>query len=94
MRNNKPLKSQTAEIQTANGIRRRLLEASRNNSLIRAVFDMAQREGLSGEDTYALLAYHALVAKEEMEQQAIDALNSRPNPPFLACAAQPEEPGE
>lgn len=83
--NQKPLKAQTAkeleEIQTPNGVRKRILEASFHDPLIRRVLDIARIEGWSGEDTFALLAYHALVAKQELEERAPDDLMTRPRQP-------------
>lgn len=62
------IEAKTAEdaqsIETADGLRRWL--RSRSCPIIRASLRQAECMGLSGEETYARLAYHALVALEKM----------------------------
>ena len=78
----KRIKAETAEemhlVSTPNGVRKRIVEASFNDPMIRNVLDMARLQGWSGEDTYAFLAYHALVAKQEYEERMMDEINRRP----------------
>lgn len=92
MWHDRKLKAETAEeleqIRTPNGIRQRLLEASRYDPLVRRVFDLAVREGLSGEDIYTLLAYHAIVQKQELEQLILDDLNTRVMPALIISGAK------
>jgi hypothetical protein len=75
MWSDKPIEARTAEeieqIRTPNGIRQRIYEATFHDPLVRNVFTLAYREGLSGEDLYVLLAYHALVAKQKLEQHNV-----------------------
>ena len=77
------IKAETAEeieqIQTPTGIRKRLWEVGyRNDPIVSRIFDLARHEGLSGEDTYTLLAYYALADRERLEQLLVDFYNSKP----------------
>jgi hypothetical protein len=87
MWSDKPIEARTAEeieqIQTPNGIRQRIHEARLHDPLVRRVFDLASRQGLSGEDLYAILAYHALVAKQRLEQHVVEDYMTRPSPPII-----------
>lgn len=74
------------EIQTATGVRKRLALASRNMPLITQVLRMAEYQGLSGEDTYVYLAYHALVSLEKSQQAYIDYVNRTPSAPMIIGA--------
>jgi hypothetical protein len=82
----KPIEPQTAEeieqIKTPNGIRQRINEARRYDPLVRQVFDLAYQQGLSGEDLYTLLAYHALVTKQKLELHIVENYMVRPSPPI------------
>ena len=62
---------------------------SRNNPIIRNVLNTARYSGMSGEDTYSLMAYHLAVAYDAMYRRAIDLTNTRVSQPFLVV-----NPGE
>ena len=83
----KRIKAQTAEeieqIQTPAGIRKRLFEAQYYDPIVHSVLRLAQMQDLSGEDTFALLAYHALVAKEEGQLREIERLNMTLTPSII-----------
>lgn len=83
----KRLKAETAEeleqAKTPNGLRQRIYEATFHDPLVRRVFTEAYRQGLSGEDLYTFLAYHALVAKQELEARQLDYYNCQINPPII-----------
>lgn len=59
---------------TPAGMRKRLIEAWRRGSspIINDVISFAWQEGLSGEDTYTVLAYAALVAIEQGQVEAME----------------------
>ncbi len=79
---------ETKECQTPNGIRKRLQEFSRENPLVRHVFDASRYHGFSGEDTMTVLAYEALVRLEQYEMAALRELMIRQTSiviPMPAC---------
>lgn len=45
---------------------------STGHAMVRQVLTYAQREGYSGEDTMAMLAYHALLNLEQANQRLLD----------------------
>ena len=91
--NGKPLEARTAEeleqIRTPNGIRQRIFEASYHDPLVRQVFNLAAREGLSAGASFTLLTYHAIVQKQRLEQMLIDDYNTRPPAPIFIPASGP-----
>jgi hypothetical protein len=72
------IEAKTAEdaqsIETADGLRRWL--RSRSCPIIRASLRQAECMGLSGEETYARLAYNALVALEKMQEDYMRHVNT------------------
>lgn len=52
-----------------NGMRQAILKGQWESALIKQCMVQAMHAGLSGEDTYVLLAYHALIALEKSHQQ-------------------------
>jgi hypothetical protein len=50
-------------------MRKEIFEAQRDSALIRACMQLADIEGLSGEDRYTYLAYRALIGFERQWQQ-------------------------
>jgi hypothetical protein len=80
------IEAKTAEelngITTADGLRR-WLRSRRNCPLIFSVFREAERSGCSGEETYARLAYYALVSLEKMHEDYMRHLNRCANSPVI-----------
>jgi hypothetical protein len=76
-----------------NGMRLAILKGSRDSPLIRSCLDIARYAGLSGEDTFALLAYHALVQLETYFQMQMDRVRLDPKSPlhFLDDSAAQNE---
>lgn len=64
-------------------MRQSILRGQRDSHLIRSCLYAAQREGLSGEDTYVLLAYHALLMLEEQFQMNMERAKLTPGSPFM-----------
>ncbi len=54
------------EPQGTDDMRREIERGQRDSSLIRNCLMSARHQGMSGEDTYALLAYHALRMLEDI----------------------------
>jgi enoyl-CoA hydratase/carnithine racemase len=69
--------------QTSDGMRRAILRARLDSSLIANVLSGAEYNGLSGEDTYVMLAYHALRMLEDQWQRQLDAMLKSPAPPVI-----------
>jgi hypothetical protein len=67
-------------------MRKAIEEASRDSSLIRQAFDTAYYMGLSGEDKYTLLAYHALRQLETHFQVNMKSLMLSPSPQVVVPA--------
>jgi len=63
-----------------NGMRAALNKAERDLEIVSSCFQMAYHRGLSGEDKYVLLAYHALLRYEETFQQLNKFINLHPAP--------------
>jgi hypothetical protein len=61
-------------------MRARIYEASYESHLIRNVMTAADHAGMSAEDRYTMLAYHALVALETYYQQVLKFTMRYPNP--------------
>jgi hypothetical protein len=57
--------------------------------LARQVEDMARYTGLSGEDHYALLAYHALRLADRLQQQVVDFVYSDTRQPLMVFEPTP-----
>lgn len=66
-----------------NGMRQSIMYGQRDSNLIATCLNVAHREGLSGEDTYVLLAYHALIMLEEQFQMNMQRAKLSPLSPFL-----------
>lgn len=64
-------------------MRKAILDASRDSSLIRNALDSGRYMGLSGEDTYTMLAYYALRELERHWQLNMDHLNAMPSPRMI-----------
>jgi hypothetical protein len=80
----KPETAKEAEARaTLNGMRQAIERGSRDSALIRQCLDAARYQGLSGEDTYAQLAYHALMLLEEYAQRNLDFVMRDPRPPLM-----------
>lgn len=60
-----------ADEATIAGMRRAIGAAYRDSPIVRKCMMMADRDGLSGEDRYTLLAYHALRALEDQYQETL-----------------------
>ena len=60
------------DAETPEGMRRRLQQYAREDPLVRRVLEMARYQGLSGEDTYTILAFHALIDRERFMDQILD----------------------
>lgn len=85
-----PLKPESADdkqlAETLNGMRVLMIRYAREHSIPNHVFNVARFQGLSGEDTYTMLAYHALLQLEHYEQIVLRSLEMSPLPPIFVAA--------
>ena len=63
---------ETKDADTPEGMRRRIQQYAREDPLVRQVLDMARYQGLSGEDTYTILAFAALRDRERFMDQILE----------------------
>jgi hypothetical protein len=68
---------------TLNGMREAIWKAMRDSPVIRSCLETARYNGLNGEDTYTMLAYHALIALENHWQRHSELLNLMPVPSIV-----------
>jgi len=68
---------------TADECRAELVRESYNNPTIRKVMDAARYAGFSGEDTYAILAYHLCVVADKYQEMCLEQLQKSPHYVFL-----------
>lgn len=66
-----------------NKMRQEILRGQRDSALIRSCMNLADIEGLSGEDRYTYLAYHALIGFERQWQQLRQFYALTPIPPII-----------
>lgn len=66
-----------------NAMRKAIAEGARDSALIASCMRQAQHAGLSGEDTYVMLAFQALVRLEDYYQRALHLSRIRPLPPII-----------
>lgn len=70
-----------------NRMRKEIIEGQRDSALIRSCMTLADIEGLSGEDRYTYLAWHALIGFERQWQQLRQFWALHPMPPIVMKAA-------
>ena len=78
-----PAKAANGMAPTADEMRKAIDKGSRDSQLIRRCLDTARYAGSSGEDTYVLLAYQALLLLEETHQRCMAQINLMNVPPRL-----------
>jgi hypothetical protein len=64
-------------------MRQSIERASHESALVRSALMSARYQGLSGEDTYAMLAYHALRELERLHKMNLKWLSLTPQPSTL-----------
>ena len=75
--------AETERAATLEGMRAEIWKAYRDSPLISACLEASRYRGLSGEDTYTLLAYHALRSLEDHYQWSMEIFNKMPVPPIM-----------
>ena len=68
---------------TIDGMRKAIWESQRDSVLIKNALITADYAGMSGEDRYVFLAYHALVALEEVHGEFTKWVAKSPRPPWI-----------
>jgi hypothetical protein len=75
------------EPRSVDEMRQAIDRARRDSSLIRNTMDTARFQGMSGEDTYVMLAYYALRQLEQHYKINMQWLNLQPASPLGCCNA-------
>jgi hypothetical protein len=68
-------------IETCEQMRQAIYEQSRDSALIKNLMIQADIRGLSGEDRYTCIAYHALIQLEHHFQRVLSLTSLMPMPP-------------
>lgn len=76
-----------------NEMRAAITRGQRDSALIRSCFMGAEVQGLSGEDKYVLLAYHALRVLEDTHQRLSRFIELSPMPPMIIPLQQAIDAG-
>ena len=84
---------QLKDAETPDEMRAAIFMAARHDPLIRQVMDAADHKGMSGEDRYTVLAYHALKAMMDAHQREIDFYRTHPAPLFVVDGKRLDAPG-
>jgi hypothetical protein len=87
-----PKEPKPGEILDCNAMRRAIDEAKYESALVGNAMRTADFNGLSAEDRYTILAYHALVSLEIYYKQALEISMRYPNPPILYADKSEEKP--
>lgn len=91
----RPQSAEDVEAQaTLEGMRVAIRRGGRDSALIRSVLITAEKRGLSGEDTYTMLAYHSLMALEEGFQERLRIAEITPKPPWILASPPPATSNE
>lgn len=78
-----PKEPRNGEIVTCDEMRRRIHEAAHESALILNCLRAADYNGMSAEDRYTMLSYHALVALETYYKRVLDFTMKNPNAPVI-----------
>lgn len=70
---------QVRDVGTPSEMRAEIFRLRRENPLVRSVMDMADYNGLSAEDRYTVIAYHALKDSARLQQLLLQQLNITPH---------------
>lgn len=64
--------------ETINGKRALIRRYGWHDNLVHRILTLAEREGWSGEDTMTMIAYHALLEREEMREMLVNHAMTTP----------------
>lgn len=79
---------QVKEATTPTEMRAELCRLRHFDPLVRAVFDSADYSGMSAEDRYTVLAYHAMKAKNEAQSKVLEFASYTVPPMILPANAK------
>lgn len=79
------------EAKTAEEMRKAIFGLLRDDNLVRAAFDMADYNGLSGEDKYTILAYTALRERAYFGNKVLRFASLSPTPPNIIIKENPND---
>jgi hypothetical protein len=74
---------QLKEAATPEEMRAEICRLRRYDPMVQKVMDMADYRGLSAEDRYVILAYHALGERARSQQMVLDNAMTRPVHPLI-----------
>ncbi len=74
---------QVREAVTPSEMRAEIVRLARHSPLVRSTMDCADCTGLSAEDRYTMLAYHALAALAQTQKSMHDYVVTTPGPHFM-----------
>jgi hypothetical protein len=73
----------TEPVTSLNEMRIAIEQGARDSSLIHQAMESARYQGLSGEDKYVLLAYHALLVLEDFHKRTLRFMELSPSVPMI-----------
>ena len=83
---------QVKDAATPEAMRAEIYRMERYDSLVRYVMQAANYSGMSSEDRYTILAYHALKAKNDAQSQLLQWVNmSAATPIIINRNTEPEQ---
>jgi hypothetical protein len=74
---------QVMAAETPEQMRSELFRLRHYDALVRSVMDAADYSGMSSEDKYTMLAYHAMKDRNRFQTMLIDDLSISVKPPFI-----------
>ena len=74
---------QVRDATTTEEMRAEIFRLQRLDPLVRSVMDAANYRGMSAEDRYTMLAYHALRQKNHMQALILEGAMMNPMPPMI-----------
>lgn len=72
-----------SEVPSLDDMRKAIAHGGLDSHLIRGTLNSARYRGLSGEDTYVLLAYQALIHLESTHKRLMKMVSLTPMPPIV-----------
>jgi hypothetical protein len=82
---------QVREATTPSEMRIEISRLRRSDSLVRGVMDSADYTGMSAEDRFTMLSYHALCALAKHKKVLHDYVLMTPSPPLVTCRIDNQE---
>ncbi len=71
------------EAETVEGMRKRIRKYARDDALVHSILETGRWNGLSGDDTMTMLAYYALLEREQFRDMVLEQTMLNPMPPLF-----------